>query len=290
MSTQGKATLTLIFFSTLWGMTWLPFKYLEEQGLNGLTINLGAYFFAFLITLPLAWSRHRDIDSQSWQTLLGTLIIGGSAMLCLNLALTYGDIIRVMALFYLLPFWGLIGGYLFLKEHITPTRIFAMLLSLVGAFTVLGGTTLFAANFDWTDYIALSSGLLFALNNILFRSSHQVPIILKLNAMFLGVVLISSSLTLALNIDLPHSNLNTQTWFVWGMLALIWMLIANLGTQWAVTQLESARSSIILILQLITATVSASFILSEPLTQLEILGLSLIICAAIIASYAKHTH
>ncbi|CAN8140903.1 membrane hypothetical protein [uncultured Thiomicrorhabdus sp.] len=62
--------------------------------------------------------------------------------------------------------------------------------------------------------------------------------------------------------------------------AMIWMLLANYGTQWAVTQWNP--QSIILILELVTAVVSASLILGETMKPIEMFGGLLIFIAALL--------
>ena len=64
--------------------------------------------------------------------------------------------------------------------------------------------------------------------------------------------------------------------------ALFWLLAANVGSQWGVTHLEAGRASIIIIMELVTAVVTATWIGGERMDALEMFGGALIVMAATI--------
>ncbi|MBO1923757.1 MULTISPECIES: DMT family transporter [Thiomicrorhabdus] len=277
---QSIAVFTLLGASILWGLTWLPLKFLHEQGFNGIAITFLVYVIMFAVTLPTIWRFRKQIAGNGL-ALLGILLLGGGAQLAFNTSMIFGDVIRVMVLFYLVPLWGVLGGRLFLSERITPFRWLGMGFSIIGAFFVVGGMNAFYAPPSWIDGLALLSGFLFAMNNIVFRASPKIPIMLKLNVMFLGAAGLSAVVLSQMG-DEVIPQVSTGTWGILLAFAIFWMLLANLGTQWAVTQMEAGKSSIILILELVTAVVSASLILGETMSGLEMLGGALILIAALL--------
>ncbi|MBF6057859.1 DMT family transporter [Thiomicrorhabdus heinhorstiae] len=277
---QSIAIIALLGASILWGLTWLPLKFLHEQGFNGIAITFLVYLIMFAITIPLIWRFRKEI-AGNWPALLGIMLLGGGAQLAFNTSMIFGDVIRVMVLFYLVPLWGVLGGRLFLGEQITPFRWLGMGLSIIGAFLVVGGMNAFYSPPSWIDGLALLSGFLFAMNNIVFRASSKVPVMLKLNFMFLGAAVLALMAFSQLDEQvIPEVSFNI--WLTLLAFAVLWVLLANLGTQWAVTQMEAGKSSIILILELVTAVVSASFILGETMDGLEMLGGVLILVAALL--------
>ena len=64
--------------------------------------------------------------------------------------------------------------------------------------------------------------------------------------------------------------------------ALTWLLVANLGSQWAVTHLPAGRSAILMIVELVAAVVSAILIGGEALTPQVVIGGLLIVSATVI--------
>lgn len=285
---ESLAVLTLLGASILWGLTWLPLKYLHELGFDGVPITLFVYLIMFIISLPFVWRYRKDLLSH-WRILFGVALLGGGAQLAFNTAIIYGEVIRVMVLFYLVPLWGVIGGRLFLSETITPIRWLGMGLSIFGAFLVVGGMQAFIAPPSWIDGLALLSGFLFAMNNITFRVSPTTPVMLKLAFMFLGSVVFSAIVVWQLGEpiipDVPASS--WLTLFAYGA---FWVLLANLATQWAVTHMESGKSSIIIILELVTAVVTASWLLGETMSSVEMVGGTLILVAAFLeAASARKT-
>ncbi|GAB6070649.1 hypothetical protein JCM30760_17460 [Thiomicrorhabdus hydrogeniphila] len=285
LKTPQSAFVVLAMASLLWGLAWLPLKYMEELGFSGVPITLFVYLVMFVVFIPFVYKFRAEII-KSWPVLLGVALFGGGAQLAFNTSMIYGDVIRTMVLFYMVPLWGVIGGRIFLGEKITPLRWFGMGLSVVGAFLVVGGMNAFVSPPSWLDALALLSGFLFAMNNIVFRASPKVPVMLMLPFMFLGSVLLAFLVVIQQQ-EVLIPNVSVNAWLVLLGYGAIWMVLANLGTQWAVTKMESGKSSIILILELITAVVSASIILGETLQGLELLGGGFILFAAFLETRSQ---
>uniref|UniRef100_Q31EN0 Drug/metabolite (DMT) superfamily transporter n=1 Tax=Hydrogenovibrio crunogenus (strain DSM 25203 / XCL-2) TaxID=317025 RepID=Q31EN0_HYDCU len=275
---EAVAIFVLFSASVLWGLTWLPLKYLNELGFDGVPLTLFLYLIMLVLILPWAW-RERHHILTSWKVLLGVALLGGGAQLAFNTALVYGEVIRVMVLFYLVPLWGVLGGRIFLQEKIDQVRWLGVGFSIFGAFLVVGGLHAFVAPPSWIDGIALLSGFLFAMNNIVFRISQTVPVKIKLAFMFLGAFVLAGAVITQMEITVSL-DVSGQAWGILFLYAAVWMMAANFGTQWAVTHIEAGRSSIIVIMELVTAVVSASLILGETMTPLEMVGGSLIMLAA----------
>jgi len=274
--------LILLIGSVLWGLTWIPLKYFNQQGIDGVPLIFIAYGFLGLLLLPVIIKQFplwRAGQRYMWLILL----LGGIANLSFALAIVYGDVVRVMVLFYLLPAWGVLGGKIFLKEDIDKTRWVAVLLALSGAFLVLGGFQLFDAAPSWVDLLALTAGFALSMNNIAFRASAHLPVVSKIGTQFFGTFILAVLLLVFGAQTMPAiSNTNLGLLIAFG---LIWLLAATFATQWAITKLEVSRASILIILELITAVVSAMWIAGERLTLLETVGGIMIIVAAVLEAF-----
>lgn len=274
----------LLLSSVMWGLTWWPLKQFNAAGIDGVPLILCSYgivgaVLSFLLVRD--WQRWRG----KRHFLLLVFILGGYANLAFATAMIYGDVVRAMMLFYLGPVWGVIGGRVFLGERIDLQRWLGVAFAMIGAWLILGGEELFRSAPSLIDLLALSAGMAFALNNITFRATHTHPTGSKIAAMFLGCGIFAAVL-----FPLQGHTLPTLSVAVWtGVIAfgLLWLLGASVATQWAVTQMEAGRASILLITELLVAVVSATFIGGESLSTAELAGGALIFASTILEAWRQ---
>ena len=269
--------VVLVFASILWGLSWLPLKFLNTAGIEGVPLLLVSHSVLALLLVPFGWRF--SIIKRNLKSLLAITLVGGSAILCFTYAFIYGEVIRVMVLFYLLPVWGVLGGKIFLGEQPDFVRWLGVVLALVGAFLILGAFNIFSTAPNWIDLVALASGLCFAVNNMVFRAAEHVPLETKLLAMFAGCAGLSFLLLLIGWQQFPETVTDNAWWWLL-VYTLTWLLCANLGSQWAVTKMEAGRSSIIIIMELVAAVISALIIAGERLEPLEWVGCVMVMVAA----------
>lgn len=277
---MNLSVLVLFGASVLWGLSWWPLKVLHAAGFGGLSL-IGACFGLLSLAIMPAFIRQRARWRPHGRGILLIMLCGGAANLAFAWAMIVGDVVRVMVLFYLLPVWGVLGGRFILKERVDAWRRLGVALAVGGAFIVLGGFDAWRNPPSWVDLIALLSGLFFALNNLAFRALQDVPVASKVGALFYGCFILSVLMLLLTGEDFTGGG-SMNAWLGLAAYALCWMLAANLGSLWAVTQMEVGRSSIIIITELITAVISAALILGKVLTPAEWIGGALILAAALI--------
>lgn len=270
----------LVGASFLWGLAWWPLKTLNGLGIGGLPLVLVAYAAGGLLLLPV-WF----VQAAGWRrdpaAVLGIALLGGYAMLAFNIAMIYGEVVRVMTLFYLLPLWGVLGARIFLGEPIDAARWLAVACALGGALLILGGPDVLEGGaLAWPDLLAITCGMAFAGNNLMFRAKQAVPVASKVAAMQTGGFLIALPLVLA-GLQ-PWPQVGAGEWLWVAVYGAGWLLVATLGTQWAVTHMEAGRAAILIILELVVAVVSATLIGGEHMGPLELLGGALILLAAVI--------
>ena len=277
---NNRLPVIVLFLSSIgWGITWWPVKELSALGLDNLWLVFIAYAAGTLVLIPWFYLQ-RAMWRKRAGYMLWIAVAGGIANVTFQLAIVYGDVIRVMILFYLLPVWSVIGGRLFLGEKIDAMRVLAVVMCLAGAIVILD-----IANVDntqgitWIDILAIVSGMSFAMTNILFRSVQDVPVMSKLAIMFIGsAALIGVSLLVYANSIVGASALSVFLAMFYGA---VWLILITLGSLWAVTRMEAGRSAIIIVMELVAAVVSAA-LLTENILQLhEIAGGLLVLSAAV---------
>ena len=269
----------LVTASFMWGLAWLPLKALERAGLGGVALTFVACGAAAALLAP-RFVRERTYWRGETRWLLAIAALGGYANLAFTVAMIYGEVVRVMVLFYLLPVWGVLGGRLFLGERLDGWRVAAVVAALGGAFLILGGPAAVGGAIAWTDWLAVSCGLSFAANNLVFRARQQVPVAAKSAAMLIGATTLAA-LLLAAGVQ-PWPTPSALGWAAAAGYGVVWLLLATLATQFGVTHMEAGRASIIIILELVTAVASAVIIGGESLSAIEATGCALILGAAVI--------
>jgi drug/metabolite transporter (DMT)-like permease len=279
--------LVLLLASTSWGLTWMPLKHFGDFGIRGVWVTLVAHGTVGMLALPLVWRTRRQWTG-SWRTMVLLAVFGGLANLAFAAAIVSGDVLRVMALFYLLPAWGVIGGRVLLGEVIDRFRQLSLVGALTGAFLVLGGTELGATPPTWIDAAALASGMALGLHNVLFRRAQNVPVVTKVSFNFVGCLCWAAALV-ALGAAPAPTGVPPVIWLEVVGFGVVWILLATVGTLWGVHHLEAGRSSVLIIMELVTAVVSAAILNARPIAASEWVGGGLILSAALIEA-RRPTH
>jgi drug/metabolite transporter (DMT)-like permease len=272
--------VVLLGASVLWGLSWLPLKYFAAHGLAGVNVTLVGHGSVGALALPFLARRTRQWRAERREfVLLG--VFGGLANLAFASAIVAGDVVRVMVLFYLLPAWGTLGGWLILKERVDTLRKLSVFAALIGAYLILGGSRVLSERPSVADALAVLSGMALAANNVLFRKLDAIPVPDKVAAMFVGCLGWALPLAL-LGLGTEPNDVPLAVWLQLSGFGLVWLLIATIGTQWGVAHMEAGRSSVLIIMELVAAVISAAVIQGARLRPVEWLGGSLIAAAAFV--------
>ena len=121
--------LALVFNAFVWGVSWWPFRQLHGAGVHPLWATALVFTLAvvgLLLARPGVFTRTRAYPAL-WLLALSS----GLTNVAFNWAVTVGDVVRVVLLFYLMPAWSVLLAWRVLGER--PTRL--AVLRLVMAFT-----------------------------------------------------------------------------------------------------------------------------------------------------------
>jgi drug/metabolite transporter (DMT)-like permease len=277
-ATQTPIALgALLVSGVIWGMSWLPLKYMAGLGLTGQLLGLTAYGLVTLIALPVIWR-----ERSAWKPETGLLLLIGLffgwANFAHTTALMSGSVVRVSLLFFMLPAWGAIGGALFLDEPLTPRRLLAVALSLVGVFVILGGTNVFREPLSMADGLALTAGMGFTAAGIVNRKARVIPIASRTFVSLVGCTVWSIALILFSTPSFPA--MTAALGIAVTVFALVWLIGGTMITTYGVTHVEASRASILQVFELTVAVFSVILLTDETLTLKEWSGAALILSAA----------
>lgn len=285
---RQRAALALLLNAFVWGCSWYPFRYLEERGLHPLWAT--SLIYVLCLALLLAWRPNawRPLLSSPWLWLL--MGASGLTNVSFNWAVTIGDVVRVVLLFYLMPAWSVLLAWLLLRERPTQAALLRLVLALAGVVIVLK-----TPQSDWPlpvglpDWLALAGGFTFALTNVLLRRLRALPEASRMGAMFGGGTLLAAVVALlgqshGLAAPPPTPALG---WLVVALLTGLAFLAANAGLQYGAAHLPAAATSLVMLTEVMFASVSSVLLGAAELQARTLLGGVLILLAAAWAAWPE---
>ena len=277
--------LALTFNAFAWGVSWWPFRQLGALGLHPLWSTVIVYALAVgLITLvrPRAWGALLTTPVLWW-----LVAAAGTTNAAFNWAVTIGDVVRVVLLFYLMPLWAALLARVVLHERLSRLALGRIAIALCGAAIVLwparGG---FPLPHGLADWLAVLGGFSFALNNVMLRRLRAQPDAARALAMFAGGMVVAGALGLALA---AHGRIAwpPQPAGLWplGALALgVWFLLGNLALQYGAARLSAHATAVIMLTEIVFAAASALALGGGVLTGQLALGGAMIVLGALLVA------
>lgn len=280
------AAAALTFNAFAWGVSWWPFRQLEAQGLHALWATALIYTVAVLVisaARPAAWAellRHRPL----WVL----VVASGTTNAAFNWAVTIGDVVRVILLFYLMPLWAVLLARLLLHERLTALAGLRVAMALAGAAIVLwpadgSGLPLPRSLPEW---LGVLGGFSFALNNVMLRREAARSDGARALAMFSGGALVAGTLAAALALGGAATWPPAPAWgWSLGALALAgWFLLGNLSLQYGASRLPANATAVIMISEVLFAAGSAVLLGAGTLSAPLLAGGALIVGASLLAA------
>jgi len=162
------------------------------------------------------WRGLLRLPQSAWWLALAA----GWTNLSYVIAIIDGEVMRVMLLFYLSPLWTLILAHFWLKERVGLNGLLVILISLVGAYIMLWQPGALPMPRNDAEWMALSSGLAFALTNVITRRSSHLSLRVKSMAVWLGVIVVAGVMLALQDTPLPALEILTaRHWLLMGLIA-----------------------------------------------------------------------
>lgn len=265
----------------LWGVFWYPLRLLEEMGVPGLWATLMIYCSALFFFAPACWQKRADFFKHKFEYIL-IAIFAGWTNLAFVLAVLEGEIVRMLLLFYLSPIWAILLAVFILHERLTRVGLCSLVLAMLGAVLMLWHADMnFVDGMSVADFYAITSGMAFAITNIVVRKMGDVPFATKIGSAWIGVIVLTLGGLAIAQLPVPEITFNS------GMLALLvgfpCMLAMTWTAQYGVTYLPIQRSSVIFLLEIVVGAVSAAIWTDEIVNNIEYVGGVLIVSAGLIS-------
>jgi drug/metabolite transporter (DMT)-like permease len=273
--------LALVVNAFVWGVSWWPFRALQQEGVHPLWSTALIYLLAFVGFVVLQrWALPELLRTPALWLLA---LAAGLTNVGFNWAVTIGDVVRVVLLFYLMPAWAVLLAWLVLGEKPSAAGIGRLLLALAGVATVLdtAGTGL-----PWprelAEWLALMGGFSFALTNVLLRRLDFVTPGSRVLAMFGGGMVLAGGVALVgvAQGSVPAlTELAPRGWMIALVLAS-GFLAANLALQYGASRLASHTTALVMLSEVVFASLSSVALGAAELSARTLAGGAMIVAAA----------
>ena len=283
----------LVVNAFIWGVSWWPFRELQGLGLHPLwsTALVYALVFAVLLTRFASTLPHFARHPGLW----ALAIASGITNVGFNWAVTVGDVVRVVLLFYLMPAWSVLVAWLLLGEKPTAGSLLRLVLAMAGVLVVLK-----TPDSPWPipsslpDWLALAGGLSFALTNAYLRKLgnegdgvDEVPSGARMLAMFGGGAVLASAAAL---VGMGQGVVTAPALALSGVGLVVGLglafMVSNACLQYGAARLPGSTTALVMLTEILFASVSAALLDSAEFTPRILWGGSLIVLAALLAALA----
>ena len=277
--------LALALNALVWGVSWWPFRQLQSHGLHPLWATAIIYLFALVCVIafrPQAW---RGLLKHPMLWLL--VAASGLTNVGFNWAVTVGDVVRVVLLFYLMPAWVVLLAWPLLGERPTTGSLMRLALALTGVVIVLKTpTSPWPVPESLADWLALMGGFSFGLTNILLRKLNHTPEESRMLAMFGGgtaMAIAAALIGMRLNlVTAPPSP--DLAWAGLAMALSLAFLAGNMALQYGAARLSASATSLIMLTEVVFASGSAVALGAGELTTRTVVGGALILLASLLSA------
>ena len=286
-STAGAA---LLLGGAMWGLYWIPVRSFLDLGLTGSWPGVLMYLAALIAVLPFLWRERRVLFSR-WRGLILSGMFTGAAFSLYSTSLVYTEVVRSILLFYLTPIWGTLLGLAFLGERLQRTRIIGLICGIGGLFTVLGGEQGIPLPRNAGDWLALSSGIAWALGSLGLYRTPRIPVAGQVFVFVLGALIVAGvgiilELRFGQPIPSPHILIDVTPYAALSAFFVLPMLFLTI---WPATLLSPARVGLLLMSEVVVGLFSAALLSGEPFGWREFLGAILIVGAAVLELAPKRS-
>jgi drug/metabolite transporter (DMT)-like permease len=238
---------------------------------------------------PMGWSHFKQHPQLWW-----LMAASGLTNIGFNWAVTTGDVVRVVLLFYLMPTWSLLLAWWLLGERPTRGALARLGLALLGVVLVLKTPdSPWPLPQDLPDVLALLAGFCFALTNIWLLRLQHTSESSRMLAMFGGgslMALVCAMLATWAGVIPALSMLTANDLGAWAPYVVglsVAFLVSNFTLQYGAARLSAHATAMVMMSEVVFASVSSVALGASALTWRVGLGGGMIVLAALLAS---HTH
>lgn len=286
-SSSLLAVGALMVNALVWGVSWWPLRQLQGHGLHPLWTTALVFLLVggcIALARPGAW-RSFLAHPQLWWLALAS----GMTNIGFNWAVTVGDVVRVILLFYLMPAWSVLVAWALLGERPTAGSLLRLLLAMAGVLVVLKSPeSPWPIPQGWADWLAIMGGLSFAFTNATLRKYRDTPSESRMLAMFAGSGLMATGAAL---LGMSQALVPAPALAAAGIPVVLGLaaafLLSNASLQYGAARLAASTTAIVMLTEILFGSLSSMAAGVSELTPRILLGGSLIVLAALLSAFSS---
>lgn len=283
-STLLIGSLQVILAGICWGTLGIFSTQLGEIGLTSFqitTLRIVTAGMIVLVLLPKLFTTFAAMPAKQWLGLIIQSLIGVLGMtLCYFYAVGQVGVSMAVALLYTAPVFSLVLARIILGERITAKSALLAIIAVIGVACLMAGDK-FTINTGVA--VGLLSGLCYSLYGILGKKAmgfnHSAQMVFFSSVAFSSLALLflpQTFTTYQTVLTLP-----VQTWGLVLGLSLVGTIAPFLLYMNALQKLPATTASVFTIVEPLTAIILAVFLLHQPLSMMQLIGVVLIIGATL---------
>lgn len=282
----GRATLLIVVSALSFGSISVLTVLTTNAGVPLLTAMVGRYVVGAVLLGTVAHVRH--IRSLPRQRIVYLMLIGGVGQALITYlslhALEYIPVGPLAFLFYTYPAWVALLAAVRRTERLTPIRVFALVLALVGV-TIMVGTPTEKLN-PVGAMLALGSALLYSLYlPALERAQDGIPALLSTFLLIVGAaVSFVAAAFVAGELFVPRG---TAVWSNIFLLALVSTVIAFAALIKGLSVLGPVRTAIIATVEPFFTAILGAVVLGNQFGAATLIGGVLIATAVLVIEWSS---
>ena len=274
---------SLLFGAFVWGIIWYPYRLMANAGVSGIYSSFYVFILTIAIALPYFFITKKKVPIWSKDFWLLALV-AGYTNISYVLAVIDGEVVRVMLLFYLSPVWTIFLAHFMLNEDTQKRHYIAVFISLIGAFIMFWEPGYLIHLDSKGDWLALSSGLGFAITNVMTRKHEHMTVNQKALAIWLGVIVVAMICIMFDKNAMPTLDFFRPVDAAIMMAIALSLFLSTLLVQFGVTQIKAVEASSFFLFEIVVAAISSYFLVGESIAFNEWLGGIFIIAGVILSS------
>ncbi len=270
--------------AAVWGLFWIPLRAFQAEGLEAAWATNAQFIVPLILLLPFAFRRWSRKQATGVAQVSSGLLIGAAFVLYYQ-SLLLTEVVRALLLFYITPLWGTLLEAFVLKRRVSPFRIAALVLGISGLFTILTSKGGLPLPQNAGDYMALLSGLVFAIGALRIRSQPEMDVFENVFSLFLyGTVFAVATSFLPIDaLGVAPSWAVIMPLLPWLLAMAVFFLIPVMwGLLWGAKHVDPGRLGILFQMEAVVGIASAAVLANEPFGWPEAAATALIISASVL--------
>ena len=263
----------------LWGLYWIPVRYLEAAGVGVVWFTLGLFVAALALLVPVL-VRYPPARAAFTPRMLVTGLLTGGAFVLYTVAIVLTEVVAAILLFYMSPVWATVLGRVLLGERFTVSRLAALVLGLGGLWVVLGSESGVPLPRNPGDWCALAAGVMWALGTLRVHQDAATSSAAHAASLFVG-----GMATIAVVAMLPDMAGPAPAVAAPAAAIVIGMAVVSVSSAWGILWgarlLSPGRAGLLLMMEVITGLASAAVLAGEPFGVAQVAG-SMLIAGAVL--------